>query len=146
MRYLLIIVLAASLLSGCAYGRKWSLNLAESDTKNAEAVRDVSREIMNGWPTWSGMLAGILGDRIKDFPVRAVEAWNQLDMITCCNDSSKYPSSFCPKCIEFTLDDYTLGYYGGTRIRMLAETVIEAFKTCAPDLVGQLPGELLAIL
>lgn len=144
----LIVLVCGLTLGGCVHVREWSLDLAKSDTKNAQTVRDVSKELMNGWPTWSGMMLGIAKERINDLPARALTAWAELDWLTCCNDPSKFPPEFCKECGELVapLDDYTLGYYSGTRIRMLFETIIEGFKQYLPDLVGQLPAELLAIL
>lgn len=149
MRWLVIIVLSLSLLiPGCATLQEWSLDFAKSDTENAKAVRDVSAELMKGWPTWSGLLKGILGDRIKDFPMRALEAWRELDYLTYCVDNSKYPPDFIkePPCPTMPLSDYHLGYYSGTRLRMLFGTIIEGFKLYAPDLVAKLPTELLGLL
>jgi uncharacterized protein YceK len=151
---LLSLFVGLILISGCANMRVWTLDLAQSDTKNAQALCDVSDELMHGWPTWSGFLKGLAKERMKDLPVRVTDAWNELDLITCCVDPGKYPTNFCAsekaeqECAKFAkpMSDYTKGYYSGTRVRMLVEGVIEGFKQFLPDLVGKLPADLLALL
>jgi hypothetical protein len=125
MKALIIGILMVGLL-GCSTIHEWTKTAGELDIKNAEATKQLARDMLKTWSLNSGIIRGALGEQLREFPASAVEAMDELDKL-----ASK---------IEWT--DQELGYSIGYRLRMLNAVVQSALKLYAPDLLKMVPGVL----
>jgi hypothetical protein len=112
------------LLTACGGVRQSLIDMSESDMKNAEATRVIARNLLSTWKLNSGFIRGSLGEGIKELPVKAVDAIDELDALADKVDP----------------DDFDLGYSLGLRIRMLSQVVMTALQQYAPDVLKYIPA------
>jgi hypothetical protein len=148
-RVLIALILCAMVgLSGCAGIRQNIVKLSVSDKKNIEAVKEAARNIMETWPTYSGLINGYFKDDFEKMPVSFQDAVLKLDMMACRYYPEKYPVSVskslgCENTKHSGPSDFELGYSLSLRILMLRDAVKEMIDTFAPDLLIHLPKLLL---
>lgn len=138
---ILIALLLVFSLVGCAGIRKNIVKLSESDIKNIEAIKEASRNLLETWPTYSGIIQGYFHHDWDELPGRFIRAVVELDQIACLYLPEKFPEGLCevePEEGEPT--DFELGYAISMRIIMLKETIRQIIKAVAPDLLGYLPA------
>lgn len=129
MKKLLVLLLVSGMLlfSGCAFLRGSAIKLSEEDMRNAEAVREIAKNLMSTWLLNSGFIRGALGSRFDTLPFEAVKAITELDAFARSDQE---------------LNDYGLGYSLGLRVLLLSETVKLALKQFAPEVLKLLPAAL----
>ena len=141
LMFFIIALLFFALLLGCQGLRKTLIDLSESDVKNIEAVNEAALNILETWPTYSGMIQGALKNQWEQLPLSVIEAINELDAIACNFKPDKYPEGVCDS-QGVTPPDFVLGYSVGLRILMLSEIVSKALEQFAPDLLKYVPALL----
>jgi len=107
------------LLIGCTSLQKSAIKVSEIDLKNAEASREVAKNLLSTWKLNSGFIRGSLGDAINQFPHEAVKAMDELDKLAEKTDP----------------DDFDLGYSLGARVRLAGEIIVQAIKHYFPRLL-----------
>lgn len=119
-RYLLcLLIMFVFLMLGCHTGRQFSIDLAEEEVENAKAIREVSKRLIQAWPTISGFVRGILGDDINQLPVSVLKSMDELDKLS--------------EQTEWSEND--LGRIAGLRIKLCSEYFRHVIQRYAPDLL-----------
>ena len=119
-----ILIGLISLLTACGATRETIINLSESDIKNVEALKVVSRNLLKSWRFYSGLIRKSLGVSIVRLPSEAITAMEDLDELALTVDE---------------LSDYELGSALGSRIMLLGAVVREAIRLYAPSVLDLLP-------
>lgn len=122
MKWILVFILSISLIS-CSGLRKDLVKLSQSDLKNAEASRVISKNLLSTWPINSGFIRGGLGDRLNQMPGEFIKAMEELDKLS----------------MKTEWSDFELGYSLGLRVRLLGEIITNTLKTYAPEVLKYLP-------
>ena len=126
MLLLICAIVIALGMSGCAYIQSAAKDAGQIDLKNAEATRQLARDMLSTWKLNSGAIRGALGPKLGELPAQAVEAMKELDALA----------------EKTELTDYDLGYSLGARVRMLSSIVQETFKLFAPEILKYIPSVL----
>jgi uncharacterized protein YceK len=118
MKKIFILVLVLVLV-GCTSLQKSAIKVSEIDLKNAEASREVAKNLLSTWKLNSGFIRGSLGDAINQFPHEAVKAMDELDKLS---EKTEW-------------NDFDLGYSLGARVRLAGEIIVQAIKHYFPKLL-----------
>lgn len=116
---IVIVLILFFVLVGCTSLQKSAIKVNEIDLKNAEASREVAKNLLSTWKLNSGFIRGSLGDGINQFPHEAVKAMDDLDKLSEKTDPN----------------DFDLGYSLGARVRLAGEIVVQAIKHYFPKLL-----------
>ena len=122
---ILIILLAAGSLSGCLTTKAAS-RIQEYHAEGVEDARQITRRMLDDWLFRSGVIRGALKPRMQELPTQAVKALDDLDILARQNLTGE-------------LDDYELGLFLGTRMRLLSNIVRDAVETYAPSVLAYVP-------
>lgn len=118
----LLVCLSFLILSGCSPIRQVAIDISIENVKNAETIREVSKNCLSVWPIQSGFIKGALGSRINELPNEAIQAIDELDRL------SELPEQ----------TDYELGLFLGMKVRLLSSVVRVSLEKYAPDLLEYL--------
>lgn len=110
---------------GCTPLNKNMIKVSEQHIANTETLVETAKNFLKVWPAHSGLINGALGARMTEMPQQAVEAMIKLDLLA-------------DKVDELT--DREAGYAIGLAVRMAVDTVKQALKQFAPDILGMLPA------
>ena len=116
MKKWIIIVTIILQCAGCALLRQSAIDISTENIKNAEAIREVSKNCISVWPVQSGFLKGTLGYRINELPNESIEAIEELDRLAALPERT----------------DYELGYFLGLKVRLLSSAVKVAIDKYVP--------------
>ena len=114
-----IILISIIFLLGCTSLQKSAIKVSEIDLKNADASREVAKNLLSTWKLNSGFIRGSLGDAINQFPHEAVKAMDELDKLS---EKTEW-------------NDFDLGYSLGARVRLAGEIIVQAIKHYFPKLL-----------
>lgn len=118
----IFICVSLLLLTSCSFVQKEVVEVSRQDVKNAETIREVSKNFLSTWPVNSGFIKGILKGQFDQFPKEMIEAMEELDQLSQKKD----------------LDDFQLGYSLGLRVHVLSDIVKESLKKIAPQILKYL--------
>ena len=117
-----VLLVCLSFLIGCSPARRIAIGISVENVKNAEAMREISKNCQDTWPVLSGFIEGTIGSRMNELPYEVKEAKEALDRL------SDLPE----------LTDYETGLFLGLKIRLLNSVVRVTFEKYAPDLIEYL--------
>lgn len=115
----MLVMLVTLLVAGCSVVRQQGVDLSVENIKNAEAIREISLNCISVWPIQSGFIKGVLGDRINELPAETLGALKELDRLAEQTEQT----------------DYELGWFLGTKVRILKFVIQTAIEKYVPDIV-----------
>ena len=118
----ILLCLLAISLAGCSTMRQVAIDTSVENMKNAETIREVSKNCLSTWSVQSGFIKGVLGSRINELPKETIEAMDELDRLAGLSEQS----------------DYELGLFLGMKVRLLNSVVQAAIEKYAPEIVEYL--------
>lgn len=125
MQFLAVAIALTFLLSGCQFLRRSAIKMSEEDLKNTEVARTIAKNCLKTWALKSGLIRKALGTSIDKLPKEAVDAMDELDVLTEKKDG------------EFT--DKELGGVLGLKIIFSGSLIKKALKQFAPDVFKLIP-------
>jgi hypothetical protein len=160
---ILLVLVFGPILSGCQWYRKTMLQGVEEYAMNVEAEMRATEKLLSVWLYRSEQLRKAMGARFGALPGDATEAWKALDQVclelgydvvppmSLWPEKGEEPPTITMKIhageAEITyeaegLSQRKLGGASGTWCLIAYETVRQAVKELAPDLIGMLPSFL----
>ena len=123
-------VFAIGFTSGCSVIRKEIVKMGQWDIKNAEASRQVAKDILSTWLLNSGFIRASLGEGMGKLPNQAVKAMDELDLLAAKTEWS----------------DFELGSSLGLRVRMLGSLIVSTLQQYFPGVLKDVPDLLMLLL
>lgn len=111
----LSLILCLLVPAGCASIRQSAQAISAENVANIETMRAISKDCLSLWPYQSGFVTGALGDAL---PKETLDAIAELDQIAAKTEPN----------------DYELGLFLGTKIRISGKLMQTAAEKYLPEL------------